>query len=302
MTQLLTVCIPVYNEEKNIQNTYEIIKKTLDGNLENLDYEIIFADNHSTDNTNDILERICAKDLKVKYIRYNKNIGYDRSLLQAYINSSGDAVVSIDCDLQDSPNLILEFINKWNQGYDLVYGIRKKRLEGSLITFFRKIFYYLINNFSEEKYPKDVGDFKLIDKSIVETLKNVNEPYPYVRGLVYSNSKNSIGLDYNRSERKHGESKYGFFSASKYALNAILENSYFFNSIFRYLSLFSLILSFIFLIASLFTQNLNTVNFIFVFIFSVGLLILSIILEYITRIYFFLKNKNNFFYEKKINL
>ena len=79
MTQLLTVCIPVYNEEKNVQNTYEIIKKTLDGKLENLDYEIIFADNHSTDNNN-ILESICAKDIKVKYIRYNKNIGYDRSL------------------------------------------------------------------------------------------------------------------------------------------------------------------------------------------------------------------------------
>ena len=300
--QLLSICIPVFNEEKNVQNTYDVIKKILNQKLENLDYEIIFADNHSTDNTNEILEKICAQDSKVKYLRYNRNIGYDRSLLQAYINSSGDAVVSIDCDLQDSPDIIFEFLNKWREGYDLVYGIRKKRLEGGLFTIFRRIFYLLINYFSEEKYPKDVGDFKLIDKSIVQILRNINEPYPYVRGLVYSNSKKSIGLDYNRDKRKYGESKYGFFSASKYALNAILENSYLFNSIFRYLSMFALILSFIFIVISLFSDNYSTINFVFVFIFSAGLLLLSIILEYITRIYFYLKNKNSFFYEKKINL
>ena len=126
--QLLSICIPVFNEEKNVQNTYDVIKKILNQKLENLDYEIIFADNHSTDNTNEILEKICAQDSKVKYLRYNRNIGYDRSLLQAYINSSGDAVVSIDCDLQDSPDIIFEFLNKWREGYDLVYGIRKKKI------------------------------------------------------------------------------------------------------------------------------------------------------------------------------
>ena len=148
----------------------------------------------------------------------------------------------------------------------------------------------------------DVGDFKLIDKSIVKILRNIDEPYPYVRGLVYSNSKKSFGLDYNRNRRKHGESKYGFFSASKYALNAILENSYFFNSLFRYFSLFVLIISSISLLISLFSTNYNSLIIFFIFLFSIGLLLLSIILEYITRIYFFLKKKNNFYYEKKINL
>ena len=300
--KLLSVCIPVYNEENNVNNTYEIIKKLLDEKLNNLDYEIIFADNHSTDSTKSILENICSKNTKVKYIRYNKNIGYDRSLLQAYINSPGDAVVSIDCDLQDSPELILKFIEKWKEGYDLVYGVRKKRLEGGLFTFFRKIFYTIINYFSEDKYPKDVGDFKLIDKSIVNILKNVNEPYPYVRGLVYANCNKSIGIDYNRNKRAHGESKYGFFSALKYALNAILENSYFFNALFRYFSLFVLFLSFIILIISFFSGNSNLILYLFIFIFSIGLLLLSLILEYITRIYFLLKKKNIFSYEKKINL
>lgn len=300
--QLLSICIPVYNEEKNVENTYKVIKKNLEEKLENLDYEIIFADNHSTDDTKNILEKICIKDYKVKYLRYNRNIGYDRSLLQAYLNSSGDAVVSIDCDLQDSPEIIFKFIEKWREGYDLVYGIRKKRLEGAFFTFLRKSFYFIINFFSEDKYPKDVGDFKLIDKSIVEILKNTNEPYPYVRGLVYSNCKKSIGLNYNRDKRKHGESKYGYFSASKYALNAILENSYFFNSIFRYFSLLTVLLSLLFLFLSFFSQNYSTVTIFFIFIFSIGLLLLSIILEYITRIYFFLKKKNSFSYEKKINL
>ena len=209
--KLLSVCIPVYNEENNVLNTYETIKKLLDEKLINLNYEIIFADNHSIDGTESIIEKICSKDKKVKYIRYNKNIGYDRSILQAYINSSGDAVVSIDCDLQDSPELILNFVEKWKEGYDLVYGVRKKRLEGGLFTIFRRIFYTIINYFSQDKYPKDVGDFKLIDKSIVSILRNINEPYPYVRGLVYSNSNKSFGIDYNRNKREHGESKYGFF-------------------------------------------------------------------------------------------
>lgn len=300
--KLLSVCIPVYNEEKNISNTYDTIKKLLDEKLIDLTYEIIFADNHSTDQTSGIIESICFKDSKVKYIRYNKNIGYDRSLLQAYINSSGDAVVSIDCDLQDSPDIIFQFIEKWKEGYDLVYGVRKKRLESSIFTLFRKVFYTIINHFSEDKYPKDVGDFKLIDKSIVNTLKKVNEPYPYVRGLVYANSNKSFGIEYNRNKREHGESKYGFFSALKYALNALLENSYFFNALFRYFSLAVIFLSFLFFLFSLFLENSNKVIYLFIFIFSIGLLLLSFILEYITRIYFFLKKKNVFSYEKKLNL
>ena len=300
--KLLSVCIPVYNEENNVLNTYETIKKLLDEKLINLDYEIIFADNHSIDGTESIIEKICSKDKKVKYIRYNKNIGYDRSILQAYINSSGDAVVSIDCDLQDSPDLILNFVEKWKEGYDLVYGVRKKRLEGGMFTFFRRIFYTIINYFSQDKYPKDVGDFKLIDKSIVSILRNINEPYPYVRGLVYSNSNKSFGIDYNRNKREHGESKYGFFSALRYALNAILENSYFFNALFRYFSLFVLFLSLTVFLFSLISGSSNLLLSFFIFILSLGLLILSIILEYITRIYFFLKKKNIFSYEKKLNL
>ena len=300
--KLLSVCIPVYNEENNVTNTYETIKKLLDEKLINLDYEIIFADNHSIDRTESIIENICSKDKKVKYIRYNKNIGYDRSLLQAYINSSGDAVVSIDCDLQDSPEIILKFLEKWKEGYDLVYGVRKKRLEGGMFTLFRRIFYTLINYFSQDKYPKDVGDFKLIDKSIVSILRNINEPYPYVRGLVYSNSNKSFGIDYNRNKREYGESKYGFFSALKYALNAILENSYFFNALFRYFSLFILLLSLSVFLFSLISGSSNILLLFFIVILSFGLLILSIILEYITRIYFFLKKKNIFSYEKKLNL
>ena len=126
--KLLSVCIPVYNEENNVNHAYESIKKLLDEKLVDLDYEIIFADNHSIDKTGSIIENICSKDSKVKYIRYNKNIGYDRSLLQAYINSSGDRS-SIDCDLQDSPDIILKFIEKWK---DIVYGVEKK-IRGGLL-------------------------------------------------------------------------------------------------------------------------------------------------------------------------
>ena len=113
--KLLSVCIPVYNEENNVNHAYESIKKLLDEKLVDLDYEIIFADNHSIDKTGSIIENICSKDSKVKYIRYNKNIGYDRSLLQAYINSSGDAVVSIDCDLQDRPELIAQCFSRFKK-------------------------------------------------------------------------------------------------------------------------------------------------------------------------------------------
>ena len=119
----ISICIPVYNEESNIENAYIKIKDLFEKNLINYDYEIIFTDNHSFDKTQEIISDLCAKNNKVKYIRFRSNLQYDKSILEGYKNSNGDAAIVLNCDLQDPPELIEKFIYQWEQGSDVVYGV-----------------------------------------------------------------------------------------------------------------------------------------------------------------------------------
>ena len=121
--------MPVFNEEKNVVVAYNKINDFFISQLKNFEYEIIFTDNQSEDKTQQILEDLCEKDKKVKYIRFKYNLGYDKSLLQGYKQATGDAAIVIDSDLQDPPELFKNFIEKWLEGYDLVYGIRERRKE-----------------------------------------------------------------------------------------------------------------------------------------------------------------------------
>ena len=179
----ISISIPVYNEENNVNRAYSEIKKFF---LEKkIIYEIIFTDNNSTDNTSLEIKKICAIDSAVKYIRFNSNIGYDRSLLENYKNTSGDAAISIDCDLQDPISVINGLLEKWLLGHDLVYGIRDKRNEKKILTFFRKIFYRLLNFYIDFRLPSDAGDFRLIDKNIINNIKQNYYPDPYTRGLTF---------------------------------------------------------------------------------------------------------------------
>ena len=141
----ISICIPVFNEEENIINTYKKINDIFEKNLNDYQHEYIFTDNNSDDGTQEIIMDLCKKDKNVKYIRFKKNINYDNSILEGYIHANGDAAIVIDCDLQDPPEMFEKFINEWKNGYDLVYGKVKSRNENFITNSLRQLYYKLIN-------------------------------------------------------------------------------------------------------------------------------------------------------------
>jgi glycosyltransferase involved in cell wall biosynthesis len=183
--KLISLVMPVYNEEANIDRAYTALTN-LFANLPAYDYEFIFTDNHSTDRTFEKLDAIAKSDPRVKVIRFNRNYGFQRSLLTAYRHAAGDAAIQIDCDLQDPPELIPTFLELWSQGHDVVVGLRRRRQEPALLTLARRWFYILLSRISEDQITRDAGDFRLVDRSILDLLSGVNDFNPFVRGIISS--------------------------------------------------------------------------------------------------------------------
>jgi glycosyltransferase involved in cell wall biosynthesis len=299
----ISICIPVLNEEENILNTYEKIKNIFTDNIKDYDYELIFTDNHSSDSSEKILLDLCKRDKKIKYIRFKNNLDYDKSILEAYKHSTGDAAIVIDCDLQDPPDLFLNFIKKWEEGHDVVYGVVKSRKENSFINLLRKTFYLIMNLNADIKYPLNAHDFRLVDKKIINGLKDNSNLFPYVRGITFALATNPTGVEYDRENRKKGKSKLGLYNTFTYAINALLEETFFFTKIFRRISLLLIFFGFLFSVINLFQgfQILEIYkNIIFLLIISI-IMFLAIICEYVNRIYFQLKKTERIIYEKKIN-
>ena len=301
--KIISICIPVFNEEINVLNTYNEIVNLFKKKLINYNYEIIFTDNHSSDRTEEIIMDLCNKDNKVKYIRFRANLEYDKSILEGYKNSNGDAAIVFNCDLQDPPELLEKFIYHWEKGSDVVYGVVNSRKENKIINLFRVFFYYIMNSNTEIKYPLNAHDFRLLDRKVINNLKDTNNLFPYVRGLTYSLAKNPQGIEYDREKRNEGKSKFGFYKSFTYAINAFIEETFLFTKIFRRATLF-LLISFIFFTIVNTLKAFTLLSFYNHII--VGLLIfvctfLTIVCEYCTRIYFQLKKTQRVIYEKKIN-
>ena len=302
--KIISICIPVLTEEENIITAYQEITNLFKNDILDYQYEIVFTDNHSNDDTENIIKDICKKDKFVKYLRFKNNVGYDKSIMEGYKNSTGEAAIVIDCDLQDPVEIIKKFIIEWEKGYDLVYGIRIKRNENFFLTFLRKNFYLLMNSKSLNHYPIDAGDFRIIDREIINQFQNDNSLFPYMRGISFSFSKNPKGIDYNRHERKKGSSKLGLYNTFTYAINALIEETPIF---IRYFGRFALSLSFLTFVFTIFNvltgfNYLSLFNTILIIILSVISVFLSIVGEYILRIYLHLKRTKKINYEKTFNI
>ncbi|MGA9567921.1 MAG: glycosyltransferase family 2 protein [Candidatus Korobacteraceae bacterium] len=222
---LISICVPVYNEERNVRLVYESLLSILAGVGDRYDFEFLFTDNHSTDRTFAALTELASLDPRVRAIRFSRNFGFQRSILTAYNNARGDAAVQIDCDLQDPPSLILEFLEKWESGYQVVYGVRTARKESWGMNTTRKIFYRLIDSLSDDPLPHDAGDFRLIDRRVLDQLLKFDDYQPYLRGAIASLGFEQIGIPYSRAERQHGESKFSFGELIGLALDGIFNHS-----------------------------------------------------------------------------
>lgn len=222
---LISVIVPVFNEEDNIERCYRAVRAVFDGVADDYRLELFFSDNHSTDRTFEILAGLAARDPDVRVIRLARNFGFQRSVLTAFRNVRGDAAVQIDCDLQDPPELILDFLRLWRQGHDVVVGIRRKRQEPQVLQLARKGFYRLLRRISDDQMIDDAGDFRLVDRSVIERLKQVRDARPYTRGLVSALSARQTGIPYDRSAREFGQSKFPVRRLWGFAMDGIVNHS-----------------------------------------------------------------------------
>lgn len=221
MPKKISIVIPVYNEAENIRPCYEALQGLAKAAAA-YDFEFIFTDNASRDETPFLIEQICAQDPRVKYLRYSANVGYQKSIYVGLCVATGDAAAELDCDLEDPPMLIRDFIAKWEEGYEVVYGIRVGRVEPYLKTFLRKLFYRMMARISPTELPVDAGDFRLIGRRTMDILRQVPEREPYLRGLIASLGFKQIGIPYARQPRTKGSSKFNFFGNLDLAMQGIV--------------------------------------------------------------------------------
>ena len=308
--RLISIVVPVYNEENNVRRAYEAISTVSKSLQPKYRFEIIFTDNHSTDKTFSILEEIAAKDKFVRVLRFAQNFGVNKSILTGYRNSRGDAAVQIDCDLQDPPSLIPAFIKKWEEGYDVVVGIRRRRDEGHFVQLFRRIFYRLLNCISDDPFIVDAGEFRLIDRHIVEELRQIDDVYPFVRGLVSALARRQTGLPYDRTQRQHDHSKFPLRKLFGYAISGILGHTVLPLRIATYMGLVvafaALCLSGYYFIGRVVSgsdwpSGFATTSILLLFSTSLNALFLGIIGEYVGRIYMQLRRRPTTVIEAAIN-
>ncbi len=220
-----SIIVPLYNEELVINQSYKRIKEVMDSTNES--YEIVFVNDGSKDRTREIAEEICSRDDNIKLINFSRNFGHQAAITAGMDLALGDAIIVIDADLQDPPEVMLKMIEKWKEGYEVVYGKRVKR-EGE--TFFKKftarVYYRLLRRMTTVDVPVDAGDFRLIDRKVCNTLIALPERNRYVRGLVSWVGYKQTYVEFIRQERFAGETKYPLKKMFKLACDGITALSY----------------------------------------------------------------------------
>lgn len=226
MATFISVIVPLYNEEMVIGELYARLTSVLDGF--EAPYEIILVDDGSRDNTPGLARRLCLRDRNVKMIRFSRNFGHQASLTAGMDKASGEVVVTIDADLQDPPEVIPEMVRRWKEGYSVVHGVRKKRKgEGVLRGAAIRLFYRLLQGITNIAITPDSGDFRLMDRRVVEELKRMRERNRYIRGMVSWVGFRQAEVEYVRERRFAGETKYPFRKLLRLAADGLLSLSRF---------------------------------------------------------------------------
>ncbi|WP_438445934.1 glycosyltransferase family 2 protein [Gorillibacterium sp. sgz5001074] len=287
-----SIVVPMYNEEAVIEETYKRLREVMDRSEE--PYELVFVNDGSRDRTVEIVERLCAEDGHVRLLNFSRNFGHQIAITAGMDYAQGQAIVVIDADLQDPPEVILLMIDKWKAGYDVVYGKRSKR-KGE--TVFKKLtalmFYRLLRSMTNVDIPVDTGDFRLIDRKVADVLRGLKEKNRFVRGLVSWVGFRQTSVEYVREERWAGETKYPLKKMLRFAMDGITSFSHKPLRIATYLGFGLSGLSFVYLLVvllqALFTNTTQpgwaSIVAINLFFNGIMLILLGIIGEYVGRIY-----------------
>lgn len=292
MKPVFTIIAPVYNETGCLDTLYERVKEVMDSTKES--WELVLVDDGSTDGSTDMIRDLAKTDKRVRPVIFARNFGHQIAVTAGLDYSRGDAVVIIDADLQDPPEVILELIKKWREGYQVVYAQRTER-EGE--SWFKlktaSLFYRTIYRVTDIKIPLDTGDFRLLDRKVVDVMNNMREKHRFLRGMSAWVGFRSIGVPYRRAARFAGTTKYPFKKMVKLALTAITSFSYMPLQIAMWFGFVSAAISIIAipvviilrLVGSQFFFGQATTLIAVLFLGGVQLICIGILGEYVGRIY-----------------
>lgn len=291
----ISVVIPMYCEEEVVDICYKRVVNNLKKLSDKYNYEIIFINDGSKDSTLEILKKIASNDDNVKIISFSRNFGHQAAVTAGIRNVTGDAIIIMDADLQDPPELFEGMIEKWEKGYEVVYGKRKTREGESIFKLLTaRMFYNTLNKLSEIEIPKDTGDFRLVDRKVIDVIATLPEHNKFLRGLFSWVGFNQYAYEYNRVNRVAGKTKYPFKKMFKLATDGILSFSAKPLKIVGAIGIFSVIVSIIILIYSIvsymfklnsLTPGWTSIMCTMTFIGGIILISLWMIGEYIARIY-----------------
>jgi len=289
---LYSVIAPVYNETGSIDEFYSVVSTVMSGLLE--PWELILVDDGSSDGSTEKIREFASKDPHVRPVIFARNFGHQIAVTAGLDYSHGEAVIIIDADLQDPPEVILDLIAKWKEGNEVVYAVRRKR-EGEsrfkLIT--ASLFYRAIYRITDVKIPLDTGDFRLLDRKVVDIMGQMRERHRFLRGMAAWVGFRQVGVEYDRKQRFAGKTKYPFSKMLKLALNAVTSFSYFPLQVATYLGFISAGISILAIpvVAYLRLTRLGallgqaTTLIAVLFLGGVQLITLGILGEYVGRIY-----------------
>jgi glycosyltransferase involved in cell wall biosynthesis len=224
MKKLISIVTPCYNEEENVEELHSQILQVM-AEFPDYDIEHIYIDNASTDRTVPILRQLSAKDKRVKVIINTRNFGHIRSPFHGLLQARGDAVVYMVSDLQDPPYLIKEFIKKWEEGHKIVIGIKNRSEESKLFFLSRSMYYRILRRMSEVPLIDDYTGFGLYDQRVVEILRKIDDPYPYLRGLIADINLDVVKIKYTQPKRKRGITKNNFYTLFDMAMLGLTNNT-----------------------------------------------------------------------------
>jgi len=305
---IISICIPCYNEEENVVLMYEKIKQ-ITSKIKKYKYEFIFTDNKSTDSTRQLIKNLSLKDKRVKGIFLSRNFGSESSGQAALNYANGDAFIALSCDFQDPPEMILKFIKKWEEGYEVVMGSYTKNQDYFLIKIIRKVFYLVFKKITDINVPTNVTGFGLLDKKVVLALRSLPEKYRFTRGLTAWVGFKQAFIPFKRNKRLRGKSSYNLFEYIKQAERGIFGFSYLPLDLLVYGGFLLTFFSFIFIAGYLYWVIAygNPINasipllLAIVFFGGINLLGISVIGKYIQVIVEETKNRPMYIVEDTVN-
>lgn len=304
----ISAIVPCYNELPNIMPMYLRLKANL--NKVSKSWEIIFIDNGSTDNSFEVFKKLALSDKRVTVIQFSKNFYKSQGAYSAGIDhAAGDCAILLDGDLQDPPELIEKMLKLWEKGYEVVYGVRRQREGSFLRNLAYKIFYRIFNKISYIDIPHDAGDFSLIDRSVIDVIKNMPERDRYIRGLRAWVGFKSIGIEYKRAERERGITSNNFLDNIRWALLGIFSFSYAPLELISWLAVLVVVLtasaiviySLLYFLIPEAPRGFQTLLISILFLGSIQLLALSIIGQYIGKIFEEVKGRPKYVIRQILN-